>query len=308
MGKQHSRFLNEYTLGSPENRIHDHRIFEEQVAKKSWKSVILSGEALSVLNLEAMRRLAGQFNNFDVQPILILREWSGYLFSRWKQDIKRRDAWTFKSYISKLEALNFEHYDCSMDLVCKRLEESFQEPPCIIGYMAAIERDKSVLPAILRAMAIPRELINEVQEGERLNIAPSNIDIERNRLSNLIYCDHNFLPEVEFFYDRPAYKKPSQVLKFLPKVKQSIGNNPALWSDIDNIIIETKNRFSYAHLKQPYCKWYSKISSEYNSLFFEGLRLKPVEEIKHWEHDIFETQLSDVPNDIKRELCNQLKI
>ncbi len=302
---QHSQFLNEYNT---HYQLDDEHVFQEQLASKPWKSIILSGEVVSVLNREALRRLAGRFKGFSVCPILVLREWPGYLYSRWKQDVRRRDSWTFKSYIAKLEEMNFEHYDCSLDLVCENLSDSFQQLPILIGYEAAIERENSVLPAILRSMEIPGQLLNQLDEVVRRNITPSNLVIERNRIANLIYCNKNSLPEIGLFYMRPISRKPIAKLDFLPRIKRSVIKKPSLWSNIDNIIIGTENRFSLEHLKQPYHQWHTEFIENYGSSFFEGLQLKSMEQLEHWEQDIFETRLDNFPEELLERLSAELEI
>lgn len=114
--------------------------------------LVLSAEALTTFQPEALRKVADCFRDCDLTFVFAFRHWAGYLPSRWAQYCRRRDAQSFPVYLDKVVAS--QHVDHRFDLVLDRATEVAGGKVKAISFDWAVARHGSVVPALLAEMGI----------------------------------------------------------------------------------------------------------------------------------------------------------
>ena len=161
-----------------------------QAGRIGTHTLFLSGETVSVLTAEQMRRLADCFRGHEIVFVFCFRHWNDYLPSRWSQYSRRRDSQPFGDYIENISRADAAHIDWRYDLVLER-SLALNEPRIVaISYPNAIACDGSALPTILRAGGFPENLVEKLTAAQDwLNPSPRWQDTEVTRLLNGLIAD-----------------------------------------------------------------------------------------------------------------------
>lgn len=169
----------------------------EEAERAGAHTLVLSGEVISTLRQDQMDRLSQSLAGHELHFVYCFRHWSTYLPSRWAQYCSRRDSMTLDEYIIATGP-DCDFVDRRFDLVLQRALPHGQVTA--VSYDNAVASEGTALPATLRAMGLPEDLV----AGSALFSTPHNARpnwqfTEIVRLINGAIAGHRDLPLNELF-------------------------------------------------------------------------------------------------------------
>lgn len=106
----------------------------EFAERAGYCTLLFSAEAISLFSKEQMRELVASFDGRRVRVVLVLRHWSGYWPSRWKQNCTRRDTQSFPAFLSALHSLVPDHLDCNYARLLENMRAGARTDLRVISY------------------------------------------------------------------------------------------------------------------------------------------------------------------------------
>lgn len=152
-------------------------------------TLILSGEIVSMLSAEQFGQINAALSGHEVTLVLCFRRWADFLPSRWAQNCRRRDSYTFSEYIELISSEDVYHVDSHFEQVIRNARNGGSQTISAVSYDAAMARDGSVLPALLDALGLANLTDLAPQAVTFKNGRHQWIDIELTRLLNGVVAD-----------------------------------------------------------------------------------------------------------------------
>lgn len=138
------------------------KTFSDFRTKHSSKILIASSEGLSLLRHDdeiTQLKTMIDSNSTDVIPIVVLRDRGDFLESFRKQILKHPDR-ELSNNPASINYIKDDSWLADYEEICDVWNRNFGGSALrVIDYDAAMQREGDVLPAILRAMNLPEELI-----------------------------------------------------------------------------------------------------------------------------------------------------
>lgn len=176
----------------------------QRISGSEIKKVILSAEAVSVLNEQETLQLHNCLLQFgDVTYILILRDWSGYLPSRYQQNCKRRDTQTFSEFINSLVNHDTPHHDLYYEIIIEKYL-NLNAQLKIISYDNAIQEDRLIQEF---CDALELDIIVSLESQNKFNQRWGTLRTEITRITNGLLAQHFKVPQNELFNSISKQKK-----------------------------------------------------------------------------------------------------
>lgn len=191
----------------------------QEAKQNGSETVILSGEVVSTFSSEQFHRLTTCFSEHELTYLFCFRHWWDYFPSRWSQNCSRRDTQTLDAYVRAVMRSESEHADYRFDLVIARAASSGSCRVAAVSYDNAMVVDGSVLPAMLQAAGLPRDLIKQLDSHQTWqNTRNDPMLVELCRLLNGAIADRRKLPQDDLCRSVAEHRKVCDVFDLPSKI------------------------------------------------------------------------------------------
>jgi len=223
--------LSPFARDDPDQNI---KIFMEQWLKEKPRTLILSAEALSNPRTGGGKAIVESMKQFgEVEVIYMVRHWSSYLPSRFKQNTKAGDKWSWEEFVRGCNATAIDNKDINFAAVICEYLEGDPGSFTLLGYNAETAIEDLLLTCGLdpSLKSLPRD--ESAFFGE--NLPESEVFIEANRLLNLT-AEPKGPSSLRFDTLRNNTRLPRRL--GLKKVAKNYLKNPGNQRLISNLIVD----------------------------------------------------------------------
>lgn len=186
---------------------------------KNCTRLVLSAEGLSNAPAGRTAELLQRLSQYGrVHVIYTIRNWADYLPSRYQQNIKVGDNWTWADFLKNCKADFKTHADINFGLVLDAYKSPYTTALTVLDY-----KRQTILSDLYKTMSLKANLISDDQD---FNSSRDSVHIETARLLNAVYHNTHNLPSNLRYDSLHTRTRQSNKINFMKSAYTFLTQNP----------------------------------------------------------------------------------
>ncbi len=221
-------------------------------------TLILSAEMLSSYREEEFAYFRELLADFDSTFVLTMRHWSGFLRSRWLQNIRNGDTRAYPAFVRAIA----EHFERTADgdfsLVLHRARAA--TPRLLVNYYHAAH----VNQALFALFGLPPDLSMRLLSGQQAeNVSAGFLQHEMQRIANDVVAAHTGGDGGKEFRDTVDF---SNALLLGTRIEAFMAERSNACRDLEALIERARQATNLAALRAPVAHWTDYLSTRLAAL------------------------------------------